>query len=182
MARSIANQAVPQDVTKLVIGIMQCRVSDLTTLSSTTSQTGVTGTTTTLSSSDTLGSLGEASITMNVTEKPFDAGYPLKQYADIIEKAEVMIDVSLHEFYATATTVIQNACLEAVNSDTMYCCSVELVAEFAYGGTKSIWFPNCILVPKFDFKPGNDWAGFPVSFRAIRQTGAAASAPVMKVN
>lgn len=182
MPRSIDNQPIPQDISKVVIGIMQCRVSSLTTLSSAVTQTGVTSTTSTLGSADSIGSLGEATIGTNVVEKPFKAGYPMDTYSIIIEDAEVTINVTMHEFYNTNTTPLIDALMAAINDKTMYACSLELVAEFQFGGVKSIWFPNAILIPNFDFNPGTDFATFPISFRAIKQTGAAIAAPVIKVN
>lgn len=178
MPRSRDNQAVTVDSTKLVIGLMQVRISSPTAAA----QTDETATASNLSKDDSLGSLQSAQLTADVTTKEHQSGYPAVTDLTITESSNLAVEVTFEEIGNTLTQEVLDAMLDAIQTGTVYTCSIECVAEFATGGVKSFWIPNAILEPQFNFAPGNDWAGVPVKFTAAIQSGTAAGTDLIYMN
>lgn len=126
-----------------------------------------------LDSSHSIGALQSAQLSADITTKEHSSGYPAVIDLVITESSNINVEVNMEEFGNTTNKPILDALFEAINSGQVYACSVECIGQFANGDVKSFWLPNCNLVPNLNINPGNDWAGTPIKFKAVAQTGVA---------
>lgn len=124
-----------------------------------------------LDSSHSIGALQSAQLSADITTKEHSSGYPAVVDLVITESSNINVEVNMEEFGNTVNAPLLAALLEAINSGQVYACSVECIGQFANGDVKSFWIPNANLVPNFNVNPGNDWAGTPIKFKAVAQTG-----------
>lgn len=125
-----------------------------------------------LDSTHSIGALQSAQLSADITTKEHSSGYPAVVDLVITESSNINVEVTMEEFGNSVNAPLIAALLEAINSGQVYACALECVGQFANGDVKSFWLPNCNLVPNFSVNPGNDWAGTPLKFKAVAQTGS----------
>jgi hypothetical protein len=148
----------------------------------TATQTNITSVYSCLDKSFSLGSLQSAQITGDITTKEHTSGYPAVKDLVITEATNLSVEVNIEEFGNTVTAPLFAAMLDAINTGTVYAYPVECIAQFANGDIKSFWFPNTNLVPNLNINPGTDWAGTPLKFDAVAQTGDTAAMKLIYMN
>lgn len=182
-ARSLANQAVTQDVENLGIGMFQVRIGTPTPnaptgITSLTPVTDVAGTTV-MSSVHSVGAIKSASFETNPTFKEHFSGFPKVKDLIMLESSTITVSTALEEISAAlgapvakgAATTPWDMLFDASVNGTLYYVPVEITANLVTGGVLSFWMPNCQIVPEADYAPGNDWASMPFKLEAQIQTG-----------
>lgn len=145
-------------------------------------QTGIISGYSCLDKTFSVGSLQSAQITGDITVKDHTSGYPALKDLTIVESSNITLECTFEEFGNTVTAPLITAMMDAINTGQVYALPVEGVAQFADGTLKSFYMPNANLVPNMNFSPGNDWAGLPVKFEAVTQTGLTTTPNLLYIN
>lgn len=168
MPRSSSNQPVSRETDKRVIGLMQVRTSASSSVEMT-----VDSETSNLTVSDTLGAVADSpAVIVESTMKEHESGYPMELDGELLEQAIIRLECQAQELDSTKIKGFIDDILTGINSGTINYYSVEGVAEYVQTAAVSLWMPSCILHPTLNINPGNDWNGLPLTFEAIKRTGA----------
>ena len=183
-SRSLANQAVTQDVENLGIGMFQVRIGTPVF----NAPTGITSVTPVdvaglggvpLDETNSVGAIKSASFETNPTFKEHFSGFPKVKDLIMLESSTITVSTALEEISAAAgaalvkgaATTPWDILFDASVNGSLYYVPVEITANLVTGGVLSFWMPNCQVIPEADYAPGNDWASMPFKLEAQIQTG-----------
>jgi len=156
--RNRAFQPTTKDTGDLVIGLMKTSVAPTEDVSNAGAVTG---------GVNSLGALSSSSLSMTPSFKEHQAGYPQVLDFKMAELLQAKFAVSVEEIM---DTVVMGVIDEAINSletgAPIYYC-IEALAEFATGGTLSMFSPYAQLMPSLSFNFGDDFATAPLEFEAL---------------
>jgi len=164
--RNRAFQPTTNTTDDLVIGLMKVSVQDNTD----------TGGATAFDQSDagsvpggvqSVGALKNSSVSMTPTFKEHQAGYPKILDFKIAELLEAMYTVEVEEINDAVVLGIIDQAIDSLETGTPKYYSIESLAEFANGGTLSLFSPFAQLKASLNFNFGDDFSSAPFEFEAL---------------
>jgi hypothetical protein len=133
-----------------------------------------------LNHTDSIGALQQASFSITSSVKEHFSGYPRKKDAEISEKVEMALDISVEEFTYSSGALIKGLAdsladmvFDSSINGSRYHAPFEFVMETLNGEVITFWYPNCEIAGQLEISPSDDWAAMP--FQAIVQKQPAAN-------
>ena len=165
MQRSRNYQPMTKNTSDLVIGLMKAsigKVGDFSTAAAhkVANPAGADALT-------TLGSLKNGSLSMQPTFKEHKSGYPQAVDFKIAELLAASFKFDPEEIGSPLVLGLIDAALNCLDTGTLYTYAVEGLAEFAAGGTMSMFAPYAQLKPNLNLNFGDDFAVSPFEFECL---------------
>lgn len=159
--RNRAFQPTTKATSDLVIGLMQLNIGAATDVSTAAAH----------GSLSSLGALKSSSLSMAPSFKEHKTGYPQILDFKIAELLQANFKAEVEEVMdATVLNVIDEA-IDCLETGTPKYYSVEALAEFASGGTLSLFSPYAQLKPTLNFDFTDDFSAAPFEFEALSNPG-----------
>lgn len=114
-----------------------------------------------------VGALKNSSVSMTPTFKEHQAGYPKILDFKIAELLEAMYTVEVEEINDAAVLGIIDDAIDSLETGTPKYYAIESLAEFATGGTLSLFSPYAQLKASLNFNFGDDFSSAPFEFEAL---------------
>ena len=156
--RNRAFQPTTKDTSDLVIGLMKTSVAATQDISTATAVTG---------GIKSLGALSSSSLSMTPSFKEHQAGYPQVLDFKMAELLQAKFAVSVEELMDDIVLGIIDTAINSLETGAPAYYCVEALAEFATGGTMSMFSPYAQLLPSLSFSFGDDFASAPFEFEAL---------------
>lgn len=152
--RNRAFQPTTKNIGDLLIGLMRM-------------STGVAQDSMTATGMTTLGALAGASLSMAPTFKEHRSGYPQVLDFKIADLLAATYKAEVEEIGSAANLAILDAAIDSLETGTPKFYSVEALAEFATGGTLSLFSPYAQLTPNLSMNFGEEFSAMPFEFEAL---------------
>ncbi len=156
--RNRAFQPTTKDTGDLVIGLMKTSVAPTEDVSNAGAVTG---------GVNSLGALSSSSLSMTPSFKEHQAGYPQVLDFKIAELLQAKFAVSVEEIMDSVVLGVIDTAINSLETGAPAYYCVEALAEFATGGTLSMFSPYAQLMPSLSFSFGDDFASAPLEFEAL---------------
>jgi len=157
--RNRAFQPTTKDTGDLVIGLMKTSVAATEDVSNAGAVSG--------GGVKSLGALSSSSLSMTPSFKEHQAGYPQVLDFKMAELLQAKFAVSVEEIMDSVVLGIIDTALNSLETGAPAYYCIEALAEFATGGTLSMFSPYAQLMPSLSFSFGDDFASAPLEFEAL---------------
>lgn len=114
-----------------------------------------------------VGAIANSSVSMTPTFKEHQAGYPKILDFKIAELLEAMYTVEVEEINDAQVLGIIDQAIDSLETGTPKYYAIESLAEFANGGTLSLFSPYAQLKASLNFNFGDDFSSAPFEFEAL---------------
>jgi hypothetical protein len=114
-----------------------------------------------------VGALKNSSVSMTPTFKEHQSGYPKILDFKIAELLEAMYTVEVEEINDSVVLGIIDDAIDSLETGTPKYYAIESLAEFATGGTLSLFSPFAQLKASLNFNFGDDFSSAPFEFEAL---------------
>ena len=114
-----------------------------------------------------VGALSNSSVSMTPTFKEHQAGYPQILDFKIAELLQAMYTVEVEEVNDSVVLGIIDDAIDSLETGTPKYYAIEALAEFATGGTLSLFSPYAQLKASLNFNFGDDFSSAPFEFEAL---------------
>ena len=142
--RDRAFQPTTKDTGDLIIGLMKMSTGASEDVASESAHSGLT----------TLGAVSSSSLSMTPTFKEHQAGYPQILDFKIAELLQATFSAEVEEITDAIVLDIIDEAIISLETGTPIYYAVEALAEFATGGTLSLFSPYAQLKPSLNFNFG----------------------------
>ena len=158
--RDRAFQPTTKDTGDLIIGLMKMSTGASEDVASESAHSGLT----------TLGAVSSSSLSMTPTFKEHQAGYPQILDFKIAELLQATFSAEVEEITDAIVLDIIDEAIISLETGTPIYYAVEALAEFATGGTLSLFSPYAQLKPSLNFNFGDDFNAAPLEFEALSKS------------
>ena len=152
--RDRAFQPTTNSVNDLIVGLMRVATAAAQDAAAATGMTSV-------------GAIKNSSVAMTPTFKEHTAGYPKIMDFKIAELLSATYKVEVEEIGSATNLALIDEAIDSLETGTPIYKSVEALAEFATGGTLSLFSPYAQLKPSLNFNFGDDFSAAPFEFEAL---------------
>ncbi len=115
----------------------------------------------------TLGAVRNASLSMTPTFKEHQSGYPKILDFKIAELLQATFTAEVEEINDTEVLGLIDEAIDSLETGNPKYYAVEALAEFATGGTLSLFSPYAQLRPNLSFNFADDFSSAPLEFEAL---------------
>lgn len=123
----------------------------------------------------TLGAVQSASLAMTPTFKEHQSGYPQILDFKIAELLQATYTAEIEEVNDVEVLALIDEAIDSLETGSPKYYAIESLAEFATGGTLSLFSPYAQLKPSLNFSFADDFASAPFEFEALSNPAFTAS-------